>query len=122
MNPNKRQRVDEYFPTQFQRARNRMLARYNRSDVPQEPINLIQSFATYEPVSHEYFETIGFRPRRGEYLPNNEFQDRIYRAYLNYVEAFNNNPIPRNRENYVLRFLREWLDRNYDVEDNYYIL
>jgi hypothetical protein len=122
MNPNKKQKIDEYFPTQFQRARNRMVARFNRDDVPQEAINLIQSFTTYEPVSHEDFETIRFTLRRGERSTNRRLEDRIYRAYLNYVEAFNSNPIPNNRENYVLRFLREWLNSNYEVEDGYYIL
>lgn len=110
MNSNQR-RIDEYFPTQFQRARDRMVARYNRSDVPQDAIDLIQSYATYEPLtfkeffyrSDNYLSIVG--------LNRNE----IERAYEEYVRDFNNNPIPSNRENYRLKFLHNWLITNYSL-------
>jgi len=106
MNPNKKQKIDDYFyPTEFQRARQRMVARYNRTDIPEDIISEIQSFATYKPFTEQKFN---------EKLQSYSIGDGGHNYYPAYVRDFNNTRIPKNRENFVLNHLENFINKNFN--------
>lgn len=106
MPPKRQPRIDYYYPTPFQRMRDRMVSQHNENDVPQDAINLIQSFATYKPLTREEF-----RQLRHSYRIGINHDDPL--MYSQYLKAFLTTPLPKNRENYVESFASNWLLKNF---------
>ena len=89
MPPKRQPKITLYYPTEIQRIRQRMVARYyqgtEQTDVPSDMITEIQSYLTYEPITLQRFNEIFFQ---SHLIVNDNPQ-----LYTDYVNHFNNTNI-----------------------------